>query len=154
MIKEEGKSKYSKYLCQLFRAYKTSTNDAFTAAIAEEKRRWHQGRLYPNYDYGELLQLGHSNNDSNQEEGKPKLKRGPNKNKNANAKEEETKFLTLATSILQTIKDNGAHVSGGSSTGKGNKSAEALKGQNGRPLKPWRFKNPDGAATKEINGWG
>ena len=118
IIKEEGEGKYNEYLRQLFRAYETSENKQFIDAIAEEKRKWHQGRLSVNYDYGDLLDLGrltYVNLDVDQEKKK--------KTKEKKGEEEgQAKFLALATSILQSLKGTNASNKGGS--GQSNKSSD------------------------------
>ena len=71
IIKEEGPGRYNEYLCQLSRAYKTHKSCQFLDAIAEEKRRWQQGKLGVNYTYRELLELRRItfNNLSDEEKG-------------------------------------------------------------------------------------
>ena len=67
------------------------------------------------------------------------------------ADENQSKFLALATSILHSIK-NGTAQGANSNPSNNNVDDGQLKGQNRKALKAWRFENPDGASTKNING--
>ena len=153
IIKEEGPDQYKEYLRQLFRAYETHKSKRFLDAVAEEKRRWEQGKLGASYTYRELLELGRVtfNNLSDKEKEITSGEEKENKDGQAADEKGEAKFLALATSILQTMKDGGFKSNGGKGSSGGSADSN-YKDQNGKPLKMWRFENPENAQTKELNG--
>ena len=139
IMKEEGEG-FSEYLRSLFRAYQSSDNQEFLDAIAEEKRRWTQGRLQSNYSYLELMELGRLtyNNlvdDDSWSTTKKKVER-----------EKEKNFLALATEILEQTRTNG---NGRGRTPNPDNNDESNRTRN---YQEWRFSNPDGAKTKVVEG--
>ena len=120
--KDEGKDKYNEYLRSLFRAYLDCDNAEFVAAIAEEKRRWTQGKLAPNYSHRELLELGRVtyNNIDDADEDKAKWgKARPKAEKET--PEEQKNFLALATQIMEKLGNSSQGNSSGDDTGKSGK---------------------------------
>ena len=135
ITKEEGEG-YTEYLRSLFRAYQTSNNQEFLDSVAEEKRKWTQGKLRADYDYTELMELGRLtfNNlvdDDSWSTVKQKVEADKEKN-----------FLALATEILQQAKIANRTPE---PRDKGNKDPK-------RTYKEWRYQNPDGATTKVVDG--
>ena len=153
--KEEGEGKYNEYLRQLFRIYNTSNNNSFLQAIGEEERRWEQGRLGANYSFRQLLDLGRTtyNNLLDKKAWKTTEKDNSKDKKdekaNASSDDKEVKFLALATEILKNLNNGGQNAGSNNNptSGSGNGDSKAGKGR----FKPWRFENPDNAATKMVN---
>ena len=137
IMKEEGEG-FSEYLRSLFRAYQSSDNKEFLDAIAEERRKWTQGRLQHDYSYIELMELGRLTYNNLVDDD------SWSSNKKKAEKEQEKNFLALATEILEQARVNG------------NDSSSKSGGKDGsnrtRTFQEWRFQNPDKAKTKVVEG--
>ena len=134
ILKEEGEG-FSEYLRSLFRAYQTSHNQDFLDAIAEEKRKWMQGRLGPDYSYLELMELGRLSFNNLVDDG------AWSKTKKKVESEKEQHFLALATEILQQAQSAQGHTS----TNKDRQGRE-------RTYQKWRYENPNNEKTKVVDG--
>ena len=138
IIKEDGKDSYNEYLRSMFRAYLLCGDKEFNEAIKDEKRRWTQGKLGPNYTHRDLMDLGrltYNNLVSDKSwmtgcSGKAKMEQG----------DAEKNYLALATELMKKMSDYKQPA--------GAQRERATEGE--RTYKAWRFENPDGLKTKMI----
>ena len=149
IIRDEGPGKYNEYLRNLFRAYLTCSVEEFVDAVKDERRKWMQGKLTVEYDYGDLMDLGRVtyNNLIADDEWKKKESK---LEKNKASSGDEKNFLMLATEILRNIKDPKPNHSGSSSNEAQKTSDGGIRLRNGRELKAWRFENPKNEQTKIL----
>ena len=126
----------------MFKAYLAYDNEEFRDTIKEEKHRWTQGKCGQNYTHKELLELGRVTYNNLEDEVKDDLNK--TKQGEKEKKSEEKNFLALATQIMEKLNNPSQSNPDGGST---NQSGKAK-----RTFLPWRFENPDNAATKEVRG--
>ena len=147
IIRDEGAGKYNEYLRNLFRAYMTCNNAEFVDAVKDERRKWMQGKLGQGYDYVDLMDLGRVTFNNLLENGDWKGK-SEGENKVLTPGTQQKNFLALATEIFKAAKDQKPE--GSTERRDGTNSEEGIRLRNGRELKAWRFRNPNGEKTKIL----
>ena len=137
IIAEEGEG-YNEYTRMLFQAYLACNNAGFKVSVEKKERKWIQDKLDPDYLHVDPLELGQITfNNLVENESWVDL------NGDVETKKEQPYFLALVTEILSKLK--GIEI-------PRNPDASKYNGTKKRTYQEWRYKNPDGKATKDVRG--